>query len=76
MKHYWDGFLSFVCAALTAVICGGPSWFTYQSIDAGLAPTWAYGFVAALGAVGLLLTFAFLRKARLGISPTRDRRRR
>ena len=76
MKQYWDGFLSLTCAVLTAAIAGGPTWFTYQAIDAGVAPTWAYGFVGALGVIGLLLTFAFLRKAKLGISPTRDRRRR
>ena len=76
MKHYWDGFLSFLCAVLTAAICGGPTWFTYLAVEAGIAPRWAYGFAGALGALGLLLTFAFLRKARLGISPTRDRRRR
>ena len=76
MKHYWDGFLSFLCATLTAAICGGPAWFTYQAVEAGIAPIWAYGFAGALGVIGLMLTFAFLRKARLGISQTRDRRRR
>lgn len=76
MKHWWDGFLSLLAGLATAAICGVPSWFTYQAIVAGVAPQWAYGSVALLGGMGLILTFAFLRKARAGISPTRDRRRR
>jgi len=46
------------------------------ALETGLAPTWVYGFVALLGGMGLILTFAFLRKAKGGISPTRDRKRR
>lgn len=76
MKHMWDGFLSVLAALATAIICGGPSWFTHTAIREGIAPQWAYVFVGLLGGMGLILTFAFLRKARAGISPTRDRKRR
>ena len=76
MKHTWDGFLSLLAALATAAICGGPSWFTYKAVYAGIAPDWAYGFVVLLAGMGLILSFAFLRKAKAGISPTRDRRRR
>ena len=76
MKHFFDGFLSFLAAVATAAICGVPTWFTYQAIEAGVAPQWAYGSVGLLAGIGLILTYAFLRKARMGISPSRDRRRR
>lgn len=76
MKQMLDGLLSFLAALATAVITGGPSWFTYQAVEAGIAPQWALGFVFLLGGMGLILTIAFLRKAKGGISPTRDRRRR
>ena len=76
MKQMWDGLLSLLAALATAVITGGPSWFTYQAVEAGIAPQWALGFVFLLGGMGLILTIAFLRKAKGGISPTRDRRRR
>lgn len=76
MKHYWDGFLSLMAALATAAICGVPTWFTYRAVETGLAPQWVYAFVALLGGMGAILTFAFLRKAKGGISPTRDRKRR
>ena len=76
MKLIWDGFLSVLAAIATAVITGGPSWFTYQAVEAGIAPQWALGFVFVLGGMGVILTIAFLRKAKGGISPTRDRKRR
>lgn len=76
MKQMWDGLLSLLAAIATAVITGGPSWFTYQAVEAAIAPQWALGFVFLLGGMGLILTIAFLRKAKGGISPTRDRRRR
>ena len=76
MPKLWDGFLSLLAAIITAAICGVPSWFTYQAIAAGLAPTWAWAGVIALAGVGLLMTIAFLRKAASGISPSRDRPRR
>lgn len=76
MKHLWDGFLSLLAGVATAVICGVPAWFTYQAVQAGIAPDWATVSVVLLGGMGVILTFAFLRKARAGISPTRDRKRR
>ena len=72
----WDGLLSVLAAVATAVITGGPSWFTYKAVEADIAPQWALVFVFLLGGMGLILTIAFLRKAKGGISPTRDRRRR
>jgi hypothetical protein len=76
MKQMWDGLLSLLAAVATIIITGGPSWFTYQAVDAGIAPKWALGFVFALGGMGVILAIAFLRKAKGGISPTRDRRRK
>jgi len=76
VRHLWDGFLSFLAAAATVVICGVPAWFTYQSITLGIAPTWAWVGVIGLGFVGILMTFSFLRKAADGVSPSRERRRR
>lgn len=76
MKTAFDGFLSLLAAIATLIFCGIPVWFTYQAIEAGIAPQWAYVGVLGLGGIGLLLTIAFLRKAKGGISPTRDRKRR
>lgn len=76
MKSLWDGTLSILAALATAAITGVPSWFTYQAVETGAAPEWALGFVFILGGMGLILTIAFLRKAKGGISPTRDRKRR
>ncbi|MEN8896111.1 MAG: hypothetical protein ABF248_08485 [Yoonia sp.] len=76
VRHLWDGFLSLLAAAATIMICGIPVWFTYQSISAGTAPTWAWIGVVGLGFVGILMTFSFLRKAADGVSPSRERRRR
>jgi hypothetical protein len=45
------------------------------AVGQGLAPVWVYGFVAALGIIGLILSFAFLRKGMGGVAPTRQRRR-
>lgn len=74
--HLFDGVKSIGAAATTVAVTGGPSWFTHLAVQAGAAPLWAYGFVAALVGVGLLMTGAFLRKAFDGVSPGRDRRRR
>jgi len=76
MKHILDSIASVLAALATLAACGLPTWFTYQAIQAGIAPDWAWVSVAALGAIGLILTIAFLRKAAKGVSPTRDRRRR
>lgn len=75
MQRFFDRIASFLAALVTLAICGGPVWFTIQSVRAGLAPIWAYGFAGALGIVGLILTFAFLRKAVQGVAPTRMRKR-
>lgn len=76
MKAFFDGTASVFAALATLAICGGPAYFTYLAIQANVAPQWAWACIAALSAVGLILTFAFLRKASMGIAPSRDRRRR
>lgn len=76
MKPFLDGTASIIAALFTLIVCGLPSYFTYQAIQANVAPQWALISIAALGGIGLILTFAFLRKAVKGIAPSRDRRRR
>ncbi|AKS46605.1 hypothetical protein SAMN05444287_1722 [Octadecabacter temperatus] len=76
MKAFLDGTASFLAALATLAICGLPSWFTYKAIEANVAPWWAWFAVAALCGVGILMTFAFLRKAAGGIAPSRERKRR
>lgn len=76
MKPFLDGTASVFAALVTLAICGGAAWFTYLAIQANAAPQWAFLSIAALSAIGLILTFAFLRKAAKGIAPSRDRRRR
>lgn len=76
VSHLWDGFLSLLAAIATVFVCGVPVWFTYAAIDAGLAPTWVWAAVVGLGFVGIVMTFAFLRKMANGVAPSRDRRRR
>jgi predicted FMN-binding regulatory protein PaiB len=76
MRKLVDGFLSLLAAIATVAICGVPSWFTYQTIMAKVAPTWAWAGVIALGGVGFIMTLTFLRKAFSGVSPSRDRPRR
>ena len=73
--HLWDSAVSAVTAVAAIAICGVPSWFTFRAIQGGLAPAWAYGFVAILAAVGVILGLAFFRKAAAGIGPAADRRR-
>jgi predicted FMN-binding regulatory protein PaiB len=73
--HIFDGAKSAVAAVLTVAITGVPAWFTHAAVQASVAPLWAYVAVAALGFVGLVMTFAFLRKAAGGVSPGRTRRR-
>lgn len=75
VRHFWDGMVSGLAAVAALAICGVPSWFTFRAIQGGLAPTWAYGFVAVLAVVGLILGVAFGRKAAAGIAPASDRRR-
>lgn len=75
MRKILDGAASFCAALLTLAVCGVPAWYSFTAVQAGLAPVWVYGFVAALAVIGLILGFAFLRKGFDGISPTRQRRR-
>ena len=74
-RHVLDGAASIAAALVTSAVCGLPAWFTVQAVRAGIAPTWAYAAAAALGAIGLILTLAFFRKAFEGVAPTRQRRR-
>ena len=75
MQRFFDRIASFFAALATLAVCGGPVWFTVESVRAGVAPTWAYGFAAALGIIGIILTLAFFRKAVQGVAPTRMRKR-
>ena len=75
MKALIDGFLSACAALATIVICGIPAWFTFQAIQAGLAPIWVYAPLAGLVVVAILMTTAFVGKAARGVSPSRERRR-
>ena len=76
MRTFLDGLASFIAALATIAICGLPSYFTYQAIQASVAPTWAWGAIIALSAVGIIMTVAFLSKAAKGVAPSRERRRR
>ena len=75
LRHLWDGAVSGLAAAAAVAICGVPSWFTFRAIQGGLAPVWAYAFVALLAGIGIILGVAFARKAAAGIAPAADRRR-
>jgi hypothetical protein len=75
MRNILDGAASICAALFTFAVCGGPTWFTITAVRAGIAPVWAYGFAAALGVIGLILTVAFVRKGLAGVAPTRQRRR-
>jgi hypothetical protein len=75
MRNILDGAASFGAALFTFAVCGVPAWFTFVAVREGLAPVWVYGFVAALGVIGFILSFAFLRKGMGGVAPTRQRRR-
>lgn len=76
MKAFLDGLASLLAALATLAICGGPAYFTYQAIQSMIAPAWAWVSVAALAGIGIVLTIVFLRKAFMGIAPTRERRRK
>jgi len=75
VRNFLDGAASICAALFTFGVCGVPVWFTSVAVRADLAPVWVYGFAAALGAIGLILSFAFLRKGMRGIAPTRQRQR-
>lgn len=76
MRNLWDGFLSFLACFATIGLCGVPVWFTFRSIQLGIAPTWAYVPVVGLAVVGVVLAYAFFEKGLGGVSPSRTRRRR
>ena len=75
-RNIWDGLLSLIAAILTAAVSFLPAWYAYMAIDSGLASRWMYLSIAGLVAVGLIMVLAFLRKAKNGVSPFRERRRR
>lgn len=75
MIRLWDGLLSVLAAILSAVIVGVPLWGSYLSIQSDALPLWAAVPMAGLGIVGLIMVFAFLRKAGRGVHPLRERRR-
>ena len=75
LRNILDGVASVFAALVTSAMCGLPAWFTIVAIRADIAPNWAYGPAGVLVVVGLVLTFAFLRKASRGIAPSRQRRR-
>ena len=76
MRALWDGFLSLIAAILTAAVTLIPAYYAWMSIDAGFAPQWVWANIAGLVFVAGVMIFAFLRKAKDGVSPLRDRRRR
>lgn len=75
MIRLWDGFLSFLAAALTAAIVGVPVWGAVLAVRYGLLPSWGWAPLVLLGAAGLVMVLSFLRKAGRGVHPLRERRR-
>lgn len=76
VKRIWDGAQSLVAAVVAAALSMVPAYYAYMAIDSGLAPQWVWATIAGLVLVGLIMIFAFLRKAKDGIAPLRERRRR
>lgn len=76
LRHIWDSLLSVIAAILTAGVAFLPAWYAHMAIDSGLAPMWIYLPIAGLIFTGCVVTFAFLRKAKDGVSPFRERKRR
>ncbi len=76
LRRLWDSLLSLIAALLAAAVSFLPAWYAHMAIDSGLASRWIYLSIAGLVFVGTVMVFAFLRKARDGISPFRERRRR
>ncbi|MEM9787605.1 MAG: hypothetical protein AAF801_13970 [Pseudomonadota bacterium] len=74
-RNVLDGVASFGAALVTCAVCGVPAWFTIVAVRYGFAPVWAYGAAGLLAVIGVILTFAFLRKGLAGVAPTRQRRR-
>ncbi len=75
MRRFWDGTLSYFASLFTLAVCGIPSWFTFQAIQAGIAPVWVYAPLVGLVGIGIVLGLAFARKGTQGIAPSRQRRR-
>ena len=75
MIRLWDGFLSGLCALITLAVIGVPLWAAFQAVQTGLVPTWFWGPMVCLGFIGVVMIFAFLRKAGRGVHPLRERRR-
>ena len=71
----WDGFLSAVCALVTVIVIGLPLWAAYRAVSALLVPLWFWVPMVLLALVGIVLIYAFLRKAARGVHPLRERRR-
>lgn len=75
LRRIWDGFQSLIAAILAAAVSVVPAYYAYMAIDSGLAPLWVWANIAGLVAVGVIMVLAFLRKAKDGIAPLRERRR-
>lgn len=75
MIRVWDGFLSAFCAVITLGVIGIPLWGAIQAVQAALIPGWSWVAIVALGLVGIVMLYAFARKAARGVHPLRDRRR-
>ena len=76
IRNIWDSFLSLIAAILSAAVSFLPAWYAHMAIDSGLAPIWVYLAIAGLIFTGCVVTFAFLRKVKDGVSPFRERKRR
>jgi len=76
LRNIFDGMLSLIAAVLAAAIVLFPAWSAHMAIDSGLAPQWVYVMIAGLVFVGGVMVLAFLRKAKDGVSPLRERKRR
>ena len=75
MIRIWDGFLSGLCALITLAVIGVPLWGAVRAVRAELVPAWSWAAIVALGLIGLVMLYAFARKALRGVHPLRDRRR-
>jgi uncharacterized membrane protein len=76
IRIIFDSFLSLLAAVLSLAVSIIPAWYAHMAIDSGLAPQWVYIVIAGLVFLGGVMVFAFLRKARNGVSPLRERKRR
>ena len=75
MIRVWDGFLSGLCALITLGVIGIPIWGAVHAVQADLVPVWSWAAIVALGLIGVVMLYAFLRKTARGVHPLRDRRR-